>query len=63
VSASGTNITLVDATAIDLGTVSATGNLSVTSSGAISDSGTLTVTGTSTFTPGNGQHGDARQRG
>jgi hypothetical protein len=45
VSASGTNVTLVDTNAIDLGTVSATGNLSVTAGTNITDSGTVTVGG------------------
>jgi filamentous hemagglutinin family protein len=46
------NVTLQDASAITLGTITATGNLAVQANGAISDAGTLTVTGTTTLTAG-----------
>ena len=44
------DLTLVDATALDLGTSTIGGNLSLTTGGALTDSGPLTVTGTTTLT-------------
>ena len=48
----GTNATLVDSNAIDLGNISLTGTLSVTSAGNITDSGVLTIGSTATLAPG-----------
>jgi filamentous hemagglutinin family protein len=45
------NVTLRDANALDLGTVSISGNMAITAGGAVTDSGNLTSTaGTSTLT-------------
>jgi len=46
------NVSLRDANAITLGTITATGNLAVQASGAITDTGTLAVGGTTTLTAG-----------
>lgn len=44
--------TLVDANALDLGNVTATGNVAVTVGGNLTDSGLLNITGTTTITAG-----------
>ena len=49
---SGKNVTLVDATALDLGVSTVMGNLDVTAGGAITDSGALAVTGTTLLSAG-----------
>jgi hypothetical protein len=53
---SGNNVTLVDATAIDLGDFNIAGDLCVTAGGAITDSGTLVVQGTTKVTAGAGNN-------
>ncbi len=50
--ANGTNLTLVDANALVLGTISITGALSVTAGGAITDTGNLTIGTTTSLTAG-----------
>ncbi|HLA36054.1 MAG TPA: filamentous hemagglutinin N-terminal domain-containing protein, partial [Rhodocyclaceae bacterium] len=52
VSATGSNVTLVDTNAIDLGASTVTGNLVVTAAGAVTDSGVLSVSGTTSLTAG-----------
>ena len=52
VSLTGKNVTLVDATGLNLSTTTASGNLNVKAGGAITDSGTVSVTGTTTLNAG-----------
>ena len=52
VGVTGANVALVDASGIDLGASTVSGNLSVSASGAITDSGNLAVTGTTTLAAG-----------
>ena len=49
---SGTNVTLLDTNALDLGASTISGNLNVTTGGAITDSGNLVVAGTTTLAAG-----------
>jgi hypothetical protein len=53
-SVSGTNISLQAASALPLGTVTATGNMALTSNGNITQTGALAVSGTSTIGAGAG---------
>ena len=46
------NVSLQDANALTLGTVTATGTLTAVAAGAITDAGNLTITGTTTLTAG-----------
>ena len=48
------DLAFVDTSALELPSVTLTGNLNVTAGGAITDSGTLAVTGTSTLAAGSG---------
>jgi len=52
VSSTGGNVTLVDATGLNLSTTTASGLLSVKAGGAITDSGKIAVTGTTTLNAG-----------
>jgi hypothetical protein len=55
---SGNDVTIVDANAVELGTMNVAGILSVTAGGAITDSGTLTVVGAATFVTRNNSGAD-----
>ena len=50
--ASGRNVTLADANALDLGTSTVSGTLNVTTNGALTQSGALNVTGATTLSAG-----------